>query len=88
VVHSKKTKCTETRVYIYRFEGLFQPMHLLVIFGIALLVFGPKGFRNLRKESERGFTASDSHARDKQAPAAREQQTSTSSAERSSTTCV
>jgi len=24
------------------FEGLFQPMHLLVIFGIALLVFGPK----------------------------------------------
>jgi sec-independent protein translocase protein TatA len=24
------------------FEGLFQPMHLLVILGIALLVFGPK----------------------------------------------
>lgn len=24
------------------FEGVFQPMHLLVIFGIALLVFGPK----------------------------------------------
>ena len=24
------------------FEGLFQPMHLLVIFVIALLVFGPK----------------------------------------------
>jgi len=24
------------------FEGLLQPMHLLVIFGIALLVFGPK----------------------------------------------
>ena len=24
------------------FEGLFQPMHLLVIFGLALLVFGPK----------------------------------------------
>jgi Sec-independent protein translocase protein TatA len=24
------------------FEGLFQPTHLLVIFGIALLVFGPK----------------------------------------------
>jgi hypothetical protein len=23
------------------FEGLFQPVHLLVIFGIALLVFGP-----------------------------------------------
>ena len=24
------------------FEGLLQPMHLLVIVGIALLVFGPK----------------------------------------------
>jgi TatA/E family protein of Tat protein translocase len=27
-------------------------MHLLVIFGIALLVFGPKGFRNLGRGSE------------------------------------
>jgi sec-independent protein translocase protein TatA len=48
------------------FEGLFQPMHLLVILGIALLVFGPKklpelgkglgegirGFRNAMKEGE------------------------------------
>jgi sec-independent protein translocase protein TatA len=48
------------------FEGLFQPMHLLVIFGIALLVFGPKklpelgkgigdgirGFRSAMKEKE------------------------------------
>jgi hypothetical protein len=24
------------------FDGLFQPTHLLMIFGIALLVFGPK----------------------------------------------
>ena len=24
------------------FEGLFQPMHLMMIAGIALLVFGPK----------------------------------------------
>jgi len=32
------------------FEGLFQPMHLLVIFGIALLVFGPKSFLSLAKE--------------------------------------
>jgi sec-independent protein translocase protein TatA len=24
------------------FEGLFQPMHLLVIFGLAILMFGPK----------------------------------------------
>jgi len=47
-------------------EGLFQPMHLLVIFGIALLMFGPKklpdfgievgdgirGFKSAMKEPE------------------------------------
>ena len=40
------------------FEGLFQPTHLLVIFGIALLVFGPKKLPELGKgigESIRGF---------------------------------
>jgi sec-independent protein translocase protein TatA len=40
------------------FEGLFQPMHLLVIFGIALLVFGPKQLPELGKgigEGIRGF---------------------------------
>lgn len=40
------------------FEGLFQPMHLLVILGIALLVFGPKKLPELGKglgESIRGF---------------------------------
>ena len=31
------------------FEGLFQPMHLLVIFAIALLVFGPKKLPELGK---------------------------------------
>lgn len=39
-------------------EGLFQPMHLLIIFGIALLVFGPKKLPELGKglgESIRGF---------------------------------
>ena len=42
------------------FEGLFQPMHLLVIVGIALLVFGPKKLPELGKglgESIRGFKA-------------------------------
>ena len=42
------------------FEGLFQPMHLLVIFGIALLVFGPKKLPELGKglgEGLRGFKA-------------------------------
>ena len=40
------------------FEGLFQPMHLLVVAGIALLVFGPKKLPELGKglgESIRGF---------------------------------
>jgi sec-independent protein translocase protein TatA len=40
------------------FEGLFQPTHLLLIFGIALLVFGPKKLPELGKgigEGIRGF---------------------------------
>jgi sec-independent protein translocase protein TatA len=40
------------------FEGLFQPGHLLVILGIALLVFGPRRLPELGKglgESIRGF---------------------------------
>jgi sec-independent protein translocase protein TatA len=40
------------------FEGLFQPMHLLIIAGIALLIFGPKKLPQLGKglgESIRGF---------------------------------
>jgi sec-independent protein translocase protein TatA len=39
-------------------EGLFQPMHLLIVFGIALLVLGPKKLPELGKglgESIRGF---------------------------------
>jgi len=39
-------------------EGLFQPMHLLVIVGLALLMFGPKKLPELGKgigEGIRGF---------------------------------
>ena len=46
------------------FEGLFQPMHLLVIFGIALLVFGPKKLPELGKgigEGIRGFKSAMNH---------------------------
>ena len=42
------------------FEGLFQPMHLLIVFGIALLVLGPKKLPELGKgigEGIRGFKA-------------------------------
>ena len=40
------------------FEGLFQPMHLLVMLGVALLIFGPKKLPELGKgigEGIRGF---------------------------------
>ena len=39
-------------------EGLFQPMHLLMIFGIALLVFGPRKLPELGRgigDGIRGF---------------------------------
>jgi sec-independent protein translocase protein TatA len=39
-------------------EGLFQPMHLLIIAGIALLIFGPKKLPDLGKglgDGIRGF---------------------------------
>jgi sec-independent protein translocase protein TatA len=42
-------------------EGLLQPMHLLLIFGIALIVFGPKKLPELGKglgEAIRGFKTS------------------------------
>lgn len=42
------------------FEGLFQPMHLMVIAGLALLFFGPKKLPELGKglgDGLRGFKA-------------------------------
>jgi sec-independent protein translocase protein TatA len=50
------------------FEGLFQPMHLLVIFGIALLVFGPKKLPELGKgigDGIRGFKSAIKAEEDK-----------------------
>jgi sec-independent protein translocase protein TatA len=50
----------------FMFEGLLQPTHLLVIFGIALFVFGPKKLPELGKgigEGIRGFkSAMKEHA--------------------------
>ena len=51
-------------------EGVFQPMHLLVIFGIALLVFGPKKLPELGKgigEGIRGFKSAIRADEDKRA---------------------
>jgi sec-independent protein translocase protein TatA len=55
------------------FEGLFQPMHLLVIVGIALLIFGPKKLPELGKglgEGIRGFKSAISGEENKMAEAA------------------
>ena len=52
-------------------EGLFQPMHLLVIFGLALLAFGPKKLPELGKglgESIRGFKSAMKAEEEKPTP--------------------
>ena len=51
------------------FEGLFQPTHLIMIFGIALLVFGPKKLPELGKglgEGIRGFRSAMKPEEEKQ----------------------
>jgi sec-independent protein translocase protein TatA len=37
------------------FEGIFQPMHLLVILVIAMLIFGPKKLADLGKGLGQGI---------------------------------
>ncbi len=48
------------------FEGLFQPTHLLVIFGIALLVFGPKKLPELGKGIGKGIRGFKSAMRERE----------------------
>jgi sec-independent protein translocase protein TatA len=55
------------------FEGLFAPTHLLIIAGIALLIFGPKKLPELGKgmgEGIRGFKAAMQAKEEVPAPAA------------------
>ncbi|MGA7908237.1 MAG: twin-arginine translocase TatA/TatE family subunit [Candidatus Sulfotelmatobacter sp.] len=64
------------------FEGLFQPMHLLVIFFIALLVFGPKKLPELGKGLGEGIRALKEGMKDNPNPpaqASNEQSKSTES---------
>jgi len=49
-------------------EGLFQPMHLLVIAFIALLVFGPKKLPELGKGLGDGIRAFKEGMKDPQDP--------------------
>ena len=46
------------------FEGLFQPMHLLVILVIVLLVFGPKRLGEIGKSLGEGIRALKQGVRD------------------------
>ena len=59
------------------FEGLFQPMHLLVLLGIALLVFGPKKLPELGKGLGDGIRIFKTSLRnDNEHPGTREQENS------------
>jgi len=48
-------------------EGLFQPTHLLIIFFVALLFFGPKKLPELGKGIGEGFRALKEGMKDKPA---------------------
>lgn len=55
------------------FEGIFQPMHLLVILFIALMVFGPKKLPELGRGLGDGIRSFKDSIKDKQnAPTAEE----------------
>jgi sec-independent protein translocase protein TatA len=50
-------------------EGLFQPTHLIIIFAIALLVFGPKKLPELGKGLGEGIRALKEGMKNDPAPA-------------------
>jgi sec-independent protein translocase protein TatA len=50
------------------FEGLFQPMHLLVVLFIALLVFGPRKLPELGKGLGDGIRSFKDSMREKEQP--------------------
>jgi sec-independent protein translocase protein TatA len=57
------------------FEGIFQPMHLLVILFIALLVFGPKKLPELGKGLGDGIRAFKDGVRNDTVPTPADQPT-------------
>jgi len=56
------------------FEGLFQPMHLVVILFIALLVFGPKKLPELGKGLGDGIRSFKDSMREKEQGAVEKEQ--------------
>jgi sec-independent protein translocase protein TatA len=57
------------------FEGLFQPMHLLVVLFIALLVFGPRKLPELGKGLGDGIRSFRDSVKDKAVGASLEEPT-------------
>lgn len=55
------------------FEGIFQPMHLLVILGLALLIFGPRRLPELGKGIGEGIRSFKSSVGDAPQPKASEE---------------
>jgi sec-independent protein translocase protein TatA len=51
------------------FEGLFAPQHLIIIFAIALLIFGPKKLPELGKGLGEGIRALKEGMKDTPNPA-------------------
>ena len=49
-------------------EGLFQPLHILLIIGIALLLFGPSKFADLGKGLGEGIRNFKSAIKDGENP--------------------
>jgi sec-independent protein translocase protein TatA len=60
------------------FEGLFQPTHLIIIFAIALLVFGPKKLPELGKGLGEGIRALKEGMKDNASAPAEQAKTSES----------
>jgi sec-independent protein translocase protein TatA len=63
------------------FEGLFQPTHLIIIFAIALLVFGPKKLPELGKGLGEGIRALKEGMKDNPTPASTDQSKATENKE-------
>jgi sec-independent protein translocase protein TatA len=63
------------------FEGLFQPTHLIIIFAIALLIFGPRKLPELGKGLGEGIRALKEGMKDSSPPASTDQSKNTDSKE-------
>ena len=54
-------------------EGLFQPLHILLIIGIAMLLFGPSKFADLGKGLGEGIRNFKSSMKEGQEPEKKEE---------------